>query len=99
MVLAALQGASELFPISSLGHTVLVPALLHWHFDRSDPTFLAFVVALHLGTALALVVFYRKDWVRIVRALFASIVRGRLADDADERVAETTAEALLKLIS
>src|SRR5271155_2370488 len=87
MVLAALQGASELFPISSLGHTVLVPALLHWHFDRSDPTFLAFVVALHLGTALALVVFYRKDWVRIVRALFASIVRGRLADDADERVA------------
>ena len=52
MVLAVLQGASELFPVSSLGHTVLVPALLHWTFDRSEPTFLAFVVALHLGTAL-----------------------------------------------
>ena len=63
MLLAVLQGASELFPVSSLGHTVLVPALLHWHFDRTDPTFLAFVVALHLGTAVALVAFYFGDWV------------------------------------
>ena len=87
MVLAVLQGASELFPISSLGHTVLVPALLHWRFDRSDPTFLSFVVALHLGTAVALVVFYWADWRRIVRALVASVVRGSLSDDADERIA------------
>jgi undecaprenyl-diphosphatase len=57
IVLAVLQGTSELFPVSSLGHTVLVPALLHWNVDRTDPTFLAFVVALHVGTALALVVF------------------------------------------
>jgi undecaprenyl-diphosphatase len=81
-----LQGTSELFPISSLGHTVLVPALFHWNFDRSDPTFLAFVVALHLGTALALVVFYRDEWVRIVRALVASVARGSLGADPDERV-------------
>jgi undecaprenyl-diphosphatase len=87
MVLAVLQGASELFPISSLGHTVLVPALLHWRFDRSDPTFLAFVVALHLGTAVALIVFYRDDWARYVRALAASIARGSLSADPDERVA------------
>jgi undecaprenyl-diphosphatase len=87
MVLAVLQGASELFPISSLGHTVLVPALLRWKFDRSDPTFLAFVVALHLGTALALVVFYRADWVRIARAFGASIGRGTLSADVDERIA------------
>ena len=87
MVLAVLQGASELFPVSSLGHTVLVPALLHWQFDRRDPTFLAFVVALHLGTALALIAFYRRDWARIVRALAASVARGKLSDDPDERVA------------
>jgi undecaprenyl-diphosphatase len=86
MVLAILQGISELFPISSLGHTVLVPALLHWNFDRSNPTFLALVVALHLGTALALVIFYRDEWVRIVRALLASVVRGSLGPDPDERV-------------
>ena len=86
MILAVLQGVSELFPISSLGHTVLVPAILHWKIDRSDPTFLAFVVALHLGTALALLVFYRDDWVRITRALVASIARGKLSDDPSERI-------------
>ncbi len=86
LVLAVLQGASELFPVSSLGHTVLVPALLHWNVDRSAPTFLSFVVALHFGTAFALVLFYRDDWVRIVRALIASIVRGNLSRDPDERI-------------
>lgn len=86
MVLAVLQGASELFPISSLGHTVLVPALLHWNVDRSDPTFLAFVVALHLGTAIALILFYLGDWIRIVRALAASVARGKLSNDPDEHV-------------
>jgi len=86
MLLAVLQGVSELFPISSLGHTVLLPALLGWKIDRSDPTFLAFVVALHFGTALALVAFYRQDWIRIVRGLFASVVRGRIGDDPDARL-------------
>jgi undecaprenyl-diphosphatase len=86
MLLAVLQGTSELFPVSSLGHTVLVPALLGWRFDRSAPTFLAFVVALHLGTAIALIAFYRSDWARIVRALVASVVRGRLSSEPDERV-------------
>jgi undecaprenyl-diphosphatase len=80
MLLAVLQGVSELFPISSLGHTVLVPALLRWPIDRSDPTFLAFVVALHLGTALALVVFYREDWIRIARGVCVSLIRGRIED-------------------
>ncbi len=86
LLLAVLQGASELFPVSSLGHTVLVPALLHWQIDRADPGFLAFVVALHFGTAVALIVFYRKDWVRIVRAWCASVARGRLSNDVDEKV-------------
>jgi undecaprenyl-diphosphatase len=86
MVLAVLQGFSELFPISSLGHTVLLPALLGWHIDRTDPTFLAFVVALHLGTACALLVFYRRDWARIAAAFIRSVARGRTSDDPDERL-------------
>lgn len=87
IVLALLQGVSELFPISSLGHTILVPALLRWNnIDRADPTFLAFVVVLHLGTALALIVFYRREWAAIVRALVVSVVRGKLTDDRNERV-------------
>ncbi len=87
MILAVLQGTSELFPVSSLGHTVIVPSLLHWRIDRTDPTFLAFVVALHLGTAIALLVFYRSDWVRVSRAFVASVARGNLSNDPDERIA------------
>jgi len=87
IVLALLQGVSELFPISSLGHTILLPAALHWNnIDRADPTFLAFVVVLHLGTALALIVFYRREWARIVRALIVSVIRGKLSSDRDERI-------------
>ena len=79
LFLAVLQGVSELFPISSLGHTILVPAVLGWHnIDRTDPTFLAFVVVLHLGTAIALLVFYRDEWIAIVKALVASVARGKL---------------------
>lgn len=87
MVLAVLQGVSELFPVSSLGHTVLIPALLRWGVDEGSESFLAFVVVLHLGTALALIVFYRNDWIAIVRAFVASVVRGRFSDDRDERTA------------
>jgi undecaprenyl-diphosphatase len=87
MLLAILQGVSELFPVSSLGHTVLVPALLRWHVDRTDPTFLAFVVVLHLGTALALVVFYRVEWRALTTAFLASVVRGKMSGSRDERVA------------
>ena len=87
MALALLQGVSELFPISSLGQTILIPALLHWKINRSDPSFLAFVTVLHLGTALALVVYYRTTWVRIVRAFVASAWRGKIGSDPDEKLA------------
>jgi undecaprenyl-diphosphatase len=87
MLLAVLQGVSELFPVSSLGHTVLLPALLRWNVDEGSESFLAFVVVLHLGTALALIVFYRKDWIAIIRAFIASIIRGRFTDNRDERTA------------
>ena len=87
LLLALLQGVSELFPVSSLGHTILVPAVLGWrNIDRSAPSFLSFVVVLHLGTALALIVFYRTQWAAIARALAASVVRGRLSDQRDERI-------------
>ncbi|HEY5257457.1 MAG TPA: undecaprenyl-diphosphate phosphatase [Candidatus Baltobacteraceae bacterium] len=86
-ILAILQGVSELFPVSSLGHTILVPALLRWPVAiRTDPTFLAFVVVLHLGTALALLVYYRRDWAAVAAAVWRSIVRGRVGDDRNERV-------------
>lgn len=87
IALALLQGVSELFPVSSLGQTILIPSLLGWHnINRSDPTFLAFVTVLHLGTALALLVFYRKRWVSIVKALVGSVIRGKIGSDPDEKV-------------
>src|SRR5438128_2367751 len=78
-----LQGASELFPVSSLGHAVLVPSLLHWSFKQSDPSFLPFLVLLHLGTATALLILYRDQWVVISRGFFAAAVRGKIENDAE----------------
>ena len=88
VVLGLLQGAAELFPVSSLGHSVLVPRLLGWDIHSGDDAFLTFLVATHLATALVLLGFFWSDWVRIVRALVRSIARrGIDRDDADERLA------------
>ena len=76
-----LQGASELFPVSSLGHAVLVPSLLHWSFKQSDPSFVPFLVLLHLGTATALLVLYRQQWVEIIRGFFTAALRGQMKTD------------------
>ena len=62
LLLAFLQGVTELFPVSSLGHAVIVPALLHWNLDEANPTFLPFLVMLHVGTAVALLAFFWRDW-------------------------------------
>ena len=62
IVIAILQGATELFPVSSLGHAVVLPALLHWPLDQHSPEFLPFLVMLHLGTAAALLLFFWRDW-------------------------------------
>ena len=78
-----LQGASELFPVSSLGHAVIVPSLLHWSFKQSDPSFVPFLVLLHLGTATALLVLYRNEWVAIIRGFFAAAFRGRIDNDSE----------------
>jgi undecaprenyl-diphosphatase len=78
-----LQGASELFPVSSLGHAVLVPTLLHWSFKQSDPSFVPFLVLLHLGTATALLILYRAQWVAIIRGFFTAAVRGQMRTDSE----------------
>lgn len=85
IVLALLQGVTELFPVSSLGHTVILPPLLGWHIDQKAPDYLAFVVLLHFGTAVALLTFYWRDWMRLLRILFTSLARGKFSDDPDER--------------
>lgn len=91
IVIGLLQGVTELFPVSSLGHSVLVPAWLGW--DRlvkgqsADESFyLAFLVGLHVATALALLVYFRKEWARIISGFFRSI-RERRIDGPDERLA------------
>jgi undecaprenyl-diphosphatase len=86
LVLAVLQGVTELFPVSSLGHSVIIPSLLHWHINQADPTFLAFLVLLHVGTATALVIYFWRDWVGIVRAVLRSAIAGRMAGTPDERL-------------
>jgi undecaprenyl-diphosphatase len=86
MFMGLLQGATELFPVSSLGHAVLVPSLLHWSFKQSDPSFVPFLVLLHLGTATALLVLYRVQWVAIIRGFFTAAIRGRI-ETGPERLA------------
>src|SRR6266513_463254 len=81
LVLALLQGVTELFPVSSLGHTVILPKLLRWNIDQADPTFLAFVVLLHVGTATALLIYFWRDWLAIVWGVARSVVDGRTALD------------------
>jgi undecaprenyl-diphosphatase len=84
-VLGLLQGVSELFPISSLGHSVILPNLLGWNIHQNEPYFLTFLVAVHLATALVLLGFFWHDWVRIVKGLGRSL-RDREITDADAKL-------------
>jgi undecaprenyl-diphosphatase len=90
VVIGLLQGVTELFPVSSLGHSVLLPALLGWHQvvasqSAQESFYLAFLVGLHVATALALLWFYRDQWVRIVAGLLRTL-RTRRIETADERL-------------
>ncbi|AOJ31153.1 undecaprenyl-diphosphate phosphatase [Burkholderia metallica] len=78
--LSVLQGVTELFPVSSLGHTLLVPALFGMHIDKHAPQLLPFLVALHLGTALALLWYFRARWIALIGGFFAQL-GGRKNDD------------------
>ena len=85
-VLGLLQGVAELFPISSLGHSVIIPSLFGWNIHQDKPYFLTFLVALHLATALVLLAFFWQDWVRIVKGLGRSL-RDREIADPDAKLA------------
>jgi len=91
IVIGLLQGVTELFPVSSLGHSVLVPALFGWDDlvsaqSANESFYLAFLVALHVATALALLVFFWRDWDRIIRGFFRTL-RTRKVTSSDERLA------------
>jgi undecaprenyl-diphosphatase len=66
---AIVQGVTELFPVSSLGHAVILPAVLGWHVDQESPRFLPFLVVLHVGTATALLVYFWRDWLSLLLAV------------------------------
>lgn len=95
IAIGLLQGVSELFPISSLGHSILVPALIGgswYHLVTESATqhsegssYLAFIVALHVATAVALIIFYWRTWLRIIRAFFRTVSKRKIVD-ADERL-------------
>jgi undecaprenyl-diphosphatase len=92
IVVGLFQGVSELFPVSSLGHSVLIPALIggQWARDLNvsapESPYLAFIVGLHVATALALIVYFWRDWLRIAGG-FATSLRDRQVKTADQRLA------------
>jgi undecaprenyl-diphosphatase len=91
IVLGLLQGVTELFPISSLGHTVLFPTLFGWNAlvhaqSQKESFWLAFVVMLHVGSAIGLLIYYRRDWVEIIGAFFHTL-RTRRIETVNERLA------------
>jgi len=91
VILGLLQGVSELFPVSSLGHSVILPSLLHWDIQQNNTTpehsfFLTFLIATHLATAIVLLGFFWKDWVRIIKAMGRSLAAREIrADDVPAR--------------
>jgi undecaprenyl-diphosphatase len=92
IVVGLIQGVTELFPVSSLGHNVLIPALIggSWAKDldvsRPESPYLAFIVGLHVATAIALLVYFWRDWVRIIGGFFTSI-RDRSLETAEQKLA------------
>jgi undecaprenyl-diphosphatase len=86
-MLGLLQGVSELFPVSSLGHSVILPRLVGWHIHQNDKFFITFLVATHLATAIVLLFFFGRDWVRILKGLGRSLRdRGIAPDDTDAKL-------------
>ena len=91
IIIGLLQGVTELFPISSLGHSVIIPGLLGWHSvvnaeKATEGFYLAFLVGLHVATALALLWYFRADWGRIIGGFFRTL-RTRRIETSDERLA------------
>src|SRR6195952_6060719 len=86
-----MQGVTELFPVSSLGHSVLIPAIVGGSWQRDldvrspESPYLAFIVGLHVATALALIIYFRRDWVLLMRGLYTSL-RHRRIREPEERL-------------
>jgi len=92
IILGLVQGVTELFPISSLGHSILISYLFGWHnllkgetADKSG--LLTYLIKVHVATAIALIIFYRAEWVRIVRGFFRSLKSKKLEGDSDAKLA------------
>lgn len=83
IVLALLQGVTELFPVSSLGHTVILPVLLGMGNVEMDDNFLALVTALHLGTCVALLIYFRQEWFGMARTVVGVLKEGELRRDSE----------------
>jgi undecaprenyl-diphosphatase len=79
IIMGLLQGITELFPISSLGHSVILPKLFGWGLDQKAPEFLNFLIATHLATAIVLFFFFLRDWIEIVKGLGRSIRDRKIA--------------------
>ncbi|MCX2748437.1 undecaprenyl-diphosphate phosphatase [Arthrobacter sp. MI7-26] len=79
IVMGLLQGITELFPISSLGHSVILPKLFGWGLDQKAPEFLNFLIATHLATAIVLFFFFLRDWIEIAKGLGRSIRDRKIA--------------------
>jgi undecaprenyl-diphosphatase len=87
VILGLTQGIAEPFPISSLGHAVVLPRLAGWNIHQNDKFFLTFLIATHLATAIVLLLFFLKDWIRIVKGLGRSLaIREIREDDRDARL-------------
>jgi undecaprenyl-diphosphatase len=88
LILGLVQGVAEPFPISSLGHSVIIPGLFNWSFQSADnDRFLTFLIATHLATAIVLLGFFIQDWVRILKGLWRSITERQLREgDVDARL-------------
>jgi len=81
VILGLTQGVAEPFPISSLGHAVVLPRLLGWNLHQSNPFFLTFLVATHLATALVLLLFFLRDWIKIAQGLWRSLRMREVRED------------------
>ena len=87
VILGIVQGVAEPFPISSLGHAVVLPRLFGWNIHQNDGYFVSFLVGLHLATAIVLLIYFWRDWVRIVRGMLRSLAAREIGpDDTDARL-------------
>ena len=91
VILGAVQGVTELFPVSSLGHTVLIPTLFRWHNivvwqSRPESPWLAFVVMLHVGSAVGLLIYFWRQWIELIKAFFVTLGKRRI-ETSTERLA------------